>query len=286
MGFIVNIGPSQTNVKVIKLSKCIDFLDKVKLIPNRFPDSFEFTIRGDELKVRRTDCNKGWGCHHKCEIFENHVKMIDHLINKIVLLTESGSDRNKRHYRFSDVIRHLGPYWRESTKFILKNKRFEGSILREYIERTPGHNLESVNPNFISVLKDIIQKRIPSRIPANDELVIHLRLGDVNRLSKDYKGIIEKYISNQNIKKVTFCTAFHYGNDHDVNMHIYTHTHLVENINKVKKMLRTLMSLQSVVIDVKSTQDIDDDFLFMCKAPHFEADNKGRFTKLIQEVRE
>lgn len=285
MGLIVNIGPSQTNVKVIKLGKRVEFLDRVTLIPNRFPDSFEFTIDGDKLKVKRRDTNGGWGCHHKCEIFENHVKLIDHLINKIVLLREEGSDRNKRHYRFSDVIRHSGHYWRESTQFILDNKRFEGSILREYIEQSPGHNLNSMNKNFRSVLKDMIQRRTPSRIPANDELVIHLRLGDINHISsKDYKGIIKRYVSDQNIKRVTFCTAFHYGNNYDQNMWIYTDTQHKKNVNKVKTMLGTLMSLQHITIDVKSTHNIDDDFLFMCKAKHFES-HDGGFSKLIQEVR-
>ena len=121
-------------------------------------------------------------------------------------------------------------------------------------------------------------------VPADDELVFHLRLGDITSLEKDYKGVIEKYISDHNIVKVTFCTAFHYGNNYVQNIWMYSEQKHRENLRKVSKMFNELSRIKHIKIDVKSTHDIDDDFVFMCKAKYFEAAHGG-FSNLIKQVR-
>ena len=57
-------------------------------------------------------------------------------------------------------------------------------------------------------------------------------------LEKNYKNIIEKYIKNYNIIKVTFCSAFHYGNYTERNLWIYDDDKHQKNIIKLTEMLK------------------------------------------------
>jgi hypothetical protein len=217
------------------------------------------------------------------------------LINKIVLLTEYNSIDNKRHYRFNDIINHSGHYWKESTQFILNQDHLKGSILRTYIECCPDNNLYKINPDKFKLLYHIIENKIKNNhyvLPSSDELVIHMRTGDVveldGYLKKDYINIIQKYIYRYNIKKVTFCTAFHYGNNVTQGDWIYTDEK--HNLNKIKlneiftKVLNYFKHLHlHLQIDVKSSSNIDEDFIYMVMSTYFVEDNGG-FSNLIAKL--
>ncbi len=208
------------------------------------------------------------------------------LTDKIILLKEMNSI--KRHYRFADVTKHLGYYWKESTLFILNQPHMKNTILRKYIEQCPNNNLNSVNPNKLRLLYDIIKQDKIVCSPTADELVIHLRLGDVIEfdwyLKKDYIKIIQHYVDTHNIKKVTFCTAFHYGNNIVQKLHLYSdelhRNNKIRVTNLFKNVLETFTELE---INVKSSADIDEDFLYMINATHFVKDNGG-FSGLIEEL--
>ena len=211
------------------------------------------------------------------------------LINKIVLLKEHNSV--KRHYRFADVINHTGYYWEESTKFILNENYYTNSILRIYIESCIDNNLIQINPNKLKLLNDIIKKKITTEhyiLPTNDELVIHLRTGDVVEwdwfLKKDYITIIQQYIDNYNIKKVTFCTAFHYGNNITQGLWIYNHEKHNINITKLNILFTSILNyFKNIQIDVKSSTNIDEDFVYMVMSKYFVKDNGG-FSQLIEDI--
>ena len=215
----------------------------------------------------------------------------NHLINKIVLLKEYNSIDTKRHYRFSDVINHYGYYWKESTEFILNQDHLKNTILRSYIESCPNNNLNQVNPNKLKLLYDIIQTKITNEhynLPVNDELVIHIRIGDVVELDwylqKDYIQIIQKNIDMYDIKKVTFCTAFHYGNNVTQGIWIYTDEKHNKNINKLNELFtKVLNHFKHLQIDVKSSTNIDDDFIYMVMSKYFVEDNGG-FSDLIKKL--
>jgi hypothetical protein len=219
-------------------------------------------------------------------------EQVSNLINKIVLLKEHNSADTKRHYRFSDVINHLGYYWKESTEFILKQPHLKGTILRTYIERCSDNNLIQVNPNKIALLHDIIQEKIVENkydLPASDELVIHLRTGDVVDcdwfLEKDYIKIIQNRIDrNNNIKKVTFCTAFHYGNNVTQGLWIYTNAKHNKNIERLTNVFTKILThFEYLQFDIKSSTNIDSDFVYMTMASHFVKD-EGGFSNLIKEI--
>lgn len=222
----------------------------------------------------------------------NVIKSSD-LINKIVLLTEYNSIDNKRHYRFNDVINHSGHYWKESTQFILDQNHLKDTILRKYIECCPDNNLNKINPDKFKLLYKIIENKISNNhynLPTSDELVIHMRTGDVVELDgylrKDYINIIQKYIYTYNIKKVTFCTAFHYGNNVTQGDWIYTDEKHNLNIIKLNdiftKVLNYFKHLQ-LQIDVKSSTNIDEDLIYMVMSTYFVEDNGG-FSNLIAKL--
>lgn len=206
------------------------------------------------------------------------------VINKIKLL------KSNKHYRFGDVIFHKGYYWKESTKHILENKEFEGSILRNYIEACPNKNLNNINPEYIKLLLNIVNKKIKEKkyiLPKNNELVIHLRLGDVVNhdwfLQKNYQKIIESYVKKHNIVKVTFCTAFHYGNYTEKNLWIYDDDKHKKNIFKLSKKLNNIIKIPNIYVDFISSENPDDDFIYMVNSKYFVNDSGG-FSKLISDL--
>lgn len=209
------------------------------------------------------------------------------LVKKIQLLKEEGSPGNKRHYRFGDVVYHKGVYWKESTQFILNKERFVGTILRNYIERSPFNNMRRVNQNYKMVLCNLTNKAIKENAyncPDTNELVIHLRLGDICVkpffLQKNYIEIIRNHIHKCKIQKVTFCTAFHYGNP---GVYKFTEEKHLKNVNRVKGLFNRIKNMLNIPIDVKSSTNIDEDFVYMVKAKYFVNDHGG-FSKLIAEV--
>ena len=209
------------------------------------------------------------------------------LINKIQLL------KKNEHYRIGDVIFHNGDRWEESNREILENDYYKGTILREYIDRCPDNNFGDMNPNYKKLISDIINEKINNKgyiLPLKKELVIHLRLGDVANskngyfLNKNYKKKIEGYKKYYKITKVTFCTAFHYGNYIEKNLWIYNDDTHRKNISGLTKLLNSLKEIPDIFIDFKSSKNPDDDFIYMIKSNFFIRD-QGGFSTIIQELR-
>jgi len=218
----------------------------------------------------------------------------DELINKIVLLDEKGSSGGKRHYRLNDVITHGGHYWEESTKFILNCHHYKDSILQNYIKRCPDNNLKYVNKNHIELLSEIIKNKIKDNsfvIPDKNELVIHLRLGDHVEITDSFlqnnyvKIIKDACINNNNINKITFCTAFHYGNNITQGIWLYTDEKHKQNIYGLKKLFTEILENINIPIDIKSSKHPDEDFVYMIMAEHFIKD-VGGFSNLVQKIRD
>jgi hypothetical protein len=226
------------------------------------------------------------------EISRELNKQADEMINKIVMLVEENSAGGKRHYRVCDIVKHKGVYWKESTDFIVNNNRFEGSILLDYIKKDPHKNKNGVNSNYVQILSEIVQNKVKDNlfdVPDKNELVVHLRLGDYVEkkgkfLKKDYvkliKGILLK---NTDINKITICTAFHYGNNVAYNAWIYTDKKHQANLHIVKALFIKLLKNINLPFSIRSSQDIDSDFVYMVEAKHFIKD-VGGFSNLIQEI--
>tara|TARA_A100001015_G_scaffold267094_1_gene316849 strand:+ start:1799 stop:2518 length:720 start_codon:yes stop_codon:yes gene_type:complete len=215
------------------------------------------------------------------EYFDNSFET--NLIKKIKIM------KNNKHYRFGDVIFNRGYYWKDSIDYIIEN--MPDTILGKYLHSKKNiYKLESnhlICEKFNNVINEHINKN-KIILPKEYELVIHLRAGDVVDinwfLQKDYHHIIRSYINKYNINKCTFCTAFHYGNYIERNLWIYSNENLERNKSKLHNLFEKLTNEFNILFDVKSSLNIDDDFIYMLKADHFVSD-KGGFSILIKNIR-
>lgn len=216
---------------------------------------------------------------------------VENLIKKVKIF------KNNSNYRFNDIINHKGLEHRKSyTREILNDKKYNNTILQEYVKRCPENNLgKRTYKNYkkltYTVMNEYIEKN-NIELPSNDELVIHLRLGDViehkkrgELLKKDFVYIINNYINKYNIKKCTFVTAFNYhGKDPKYNWE-YTENKQNKNVLLLKNFLLNLCEKVNIEIDVKSSVNIDEDFIYMMKAKYFEYDIEQGFSKFIIDLR-
>jgi len=122
--------------------------------------------------------------------------------------------------------------------------------------------------------------------------VIHLRTGDAVVhswfLKKPYLKLIQDSVDKYNIKRVTFVTSFHYGNNKLTNgktiIFQYNHNKQKKNIDKLTDLFKNIvLKFPFLKFDVLSSKDIDQDFVYMCTANHFISD-KGGFSELITIV--
>jgi len=226
--------------------------------------------------------------HENHENLENYESQVEHMLRKIQLL------QYNNHYRMGDVIYHKGKRWKKSTKVLLKrSKKMKHTILRQYIKACPHQNLKKVikAPRRARIFKKIINQKITSAqpLPTSDELVIHLRAGDVvvlpQFLNQDYVKIIESYREEQEIRKCTFCVAFNYGNYKKRNLWVFDQDKHQQNMVQLRELfLNLLQTFPEISFDIQSHADIDLDFIYMVKATHFVSDFGG-FSHLINEIR-
>lgn len=221
---------------------------------------------------------------------------VENLIKKIKIF------KNNSNYRFNDIINHQGRRGPSViTKEILNDKKYNNTILQEYIKRCPDNNLgRSTYKNYKKLTHTVMNEYIKKNnivLPSNDELVIHLRLGDViehkrrgpKLLKKDFVYIINNYINKYKIKKCTFVTAFNYagnqGKDIKHNLWLYTENKQNKNNLLLKNFLLNLCEKVNIEIDVKSSKNVDEDFIYMMKAKYFEYDLELGFSKFILDLR-
>ena len=141
------------------------------------------------------------------------------------------------------------------------------------------------------LFSEIIDKQIIEKnysVPINNELVIHLRTGDVVvhswYLNKPYIELIQEFVDKFNINKVTFVTSFFYANvttKSGTKLFKYHENNHNKNITKLTNLFKNvIMKFPSLNIDVLSSEGVDTDFVYLCKANHLILD-RGGFSELI-----
>ena len=277
----------------------------LKITPKDMPDDYGKSQEFQQLKLAEQDYSKGESSSSSGSSLDEEQEVIKNkendetvkiLINKIKLL------KTNEDYRFGDVIYQKGYIWKESAEKILKLNKYNNTFLKKYLLiNTPPppqtnpkdkyHNKPDFN--YLKILRNILNNHNSLRIPRSDELVFHLRTGDVllsnnyraKVFKKNYKEIIAYHIKYYNIKYCTFCTAFHYGNLKKKNLWIYNEKNHNENINLLTNLLSDLIAeFKSIKFDIKSSYDIDEDLYYMYKAKYFIKDFGG-FSNLISELR-
>ena len=211
------------------------------------------------------------------------------LINDIKILKHNSD------YRVADIIYKSGERWEHSGNMVLKNEKYKETILQEYLKINGLYN----NPNLDILLK-IIEKynshnNLP--IPQNNEIVIHLRMGDVVVhnwfLSKNYIQLINNILmKNNNINKVTLVTCFAYQEWSKESLHLrkfaplwdYTEEKQNKNIKKTSILLNDIQhSFPNIEIKIYSNCDIDKDICYCVLSKNFIHDNGG-FSNLLFEL--
>ena len=147
-------------------------------------------------------------------------KTVKEMLNKIILM------KSNRNYRFYDVIYKSGKMWEYSRNNLIQDSIYKNTILYKYLECEKKHirGKNIINDRFIKrTLNSIVDEKIKIekiKIPEQNELVIQVRTGDFvktdNFLKQPFLQLIKAYHLNNNIyniKKITFVTAYHYGDN-------------------------------------------------------------------------
>ena len=186
-------------------------------------------------------------------------------------------------YRLGDAILTKG----YSNSFITRkfyNIYFKESIATEYLNET--NKIKDFD-----TLHQIVKKRSLSlnSFPKEDELIIHLRIGDV--IDHIFKGSVDdileekskftylisyKYLENnlkkiKNIKKIIITGGFHKKGDHS------------RSIEYVNKIIYFLEKKNYTVIKKLNISSPDEDFIWMCNSKNF-LKSGGGFSNLINKM--
>lgn len=196
-----------------------------------------------------------------------------------------GDNESRAHYRLGDMILIYNTkefLSNGSHKYFIQDERYKGTIMNKFATRI----IKNANQNKIKLCSECVKEVIKEKnyeTPLKDELVIHLRLGDVfgndnSVASKKPNGIlIIDNIKKFKGKNITIVTAFAhgkgtFGNEKNIkiskkNSEDFFHK-ILKNIPKDKK------------IKIKSSDDVDEDFIYLCMAKNLITTGNSCFAKL------
>ena len=221
-------------------------------------------------------------------------KTVKEMLNKIILM------KSNRNYRFYDVIYKSGKMWEYSRNNLIQDSIYKNTILYKYLECEKKHirGKNIINDRFIKrTLNSIVDEKIKIekiKIPEQNELVIQVRTGDFvktdNFLKQPFLQLIKAYHLNNNIyniKKITFVTAYHYGDNVFLpggkkNWDFQEKYHN-KNIELLTEFFKSIMKqFPNFEYNLYSNENIDLDFIYAIKAKYFIHDlgGYGRLLKL------
>jgi hypothetical protein len=222
--------------------------------------------------------------------------------------------KSNKHYRLGDLILCQGLRWQHDRKIILRNKEYEGSFLRSYLESC------SVNEGMdANALINAAQKSISNLNLQDNTLYINIRLGDsvmepfgeisgpktyglLNELflyfpDKLLYAVQDKIQNNPYLNNIQFVTALHFGDNEQNNTWRFSQEAVDENQKKLELIFELMHKHFALPISIQTSPEnqikhIDNDFLTLCTAKHVVLEtpskvfNGGHFAKLIAMVRD
>lgn len=201
---------------------------------------------------------------------------LDKLLGHIEVL------RDNSVYRLGDIIFCKGFRWERDRATILseQEKYFETIAYKYLIE---NENRQRFNLRLLSSLVDQKIKNNRLTVPDKDELVIHIRAGDLIALgtsakkkTEDYISLIQKARHRRTINKVTIVTLLHYGNYVERGEWLHTDESEAENKENLRKFFEQIYKqVPGVRLSVLSNTDIDRDLCYLSKAQHLILDTGG-----------
>ncbi len=176
-------------------------------------------------------------------------------------------------YRLGDAVLNRGTTYGDGAfSVILRNKdKFEGSLLLDYALKI---DKSSTDPQW-HILKNCVEKKVTElglMLPAKDELVVHLRLGNVKGFDQEPEVLvdcIEGLIAGNEIivSAVTIVTVIHFGKGY-IEKSRESHglsTEICNNRRKVDKIF-ALFNDRNIKAKLYSHEDIDRDFCYLSNA--------------------
>ena len=231
------------------------------------------------------------------------------LVKKVKTIT-GNSD-----YRVKDVVDKNGRRWKHSADKVIHSNKYQGTILQSYLRLLKSYQELSVEldetKNSRSLLLRLIKERIiriRMKCPKHNELVVHLRMGDVvsnadgsTRIGQEYIVVsnIVKYLKKYpEISRITIVTCFAFQDWSESSKKEYTANNPdgvipdwgwsqekedlnIKRFNQIEKSIRQYFP--EIDLDVMSSINIDDDLCYGAMSNHF-IPSFGGFTQLLQEL--
>ncbi len=177
------------------------------------------------------------------------------------------------------VLKRDELYGRQALAFVTSEPLlFEDTILFEYSSRI---DLSDPDPQW-EVLREVVSaktKRLSLALPSENELVVHLRMGDVKGFKlpeESFVDYINKVIASANTRftRVTIVSAIHFGRTLLMNRTSRQQIRsAVENDRKKIRNIVDLIAETGLKARLYSHEDIDKDFCFLSSSEHLVLGN-------------
>ena len=209
---------------------------------------------------------------------------------------------NNNLYRIGDIIDNDNI---EIYNYIKNNNNLSNSFIAKFLDKIYNKNINNKYER-INIAANIVKNMLNnSNIAPNDSLIIHLRLGDVLNVvpgifQEDiYNTIIKPRIPNIDFllaqinkttkKNIIIVTAYHHNlyatKKEDPNYKKYISQSNKNSEEFLKSFLNKIPKKYSFTI--KSSNNPDDDFIFLCSAEELVLSSKSHFgiiAKCIQKI--
>ena len=212
---------------------------------------------------------------------------IKSLVRKVKILKENSD------YRCGDIVYHKGERWEHSKNEVLNNPKYENTIFRNFLKNNKNNDKDL--KLLLKCIEDYSSNNNLST-PADDEIVMHLRMGDIYNhysfLNKDYVSYIKDIKNKNTINKITIVTSFAYQVWSDKSLHLkkkerdlFTYTDEKQKINRKRfsNLLTKIKRNVKLPINIYSNNNIDLDLCYCVFSKHFIKDGGG-FSELMEEL--
>lgn len=168
----------------------------------------------------------------------------------------------------------LGGRWEEDRQVILTKPEYQGTILYDYLL---NHKKEPDFDALKAAIKHYVHRN-PHEEPTHDELVVHLRLGDIMDIDRRRRRAIKSYVNQniadrinpkgQGITKVTIVTALHYGSNEKDGKNFYSEKSRDDSLNLIRHVENQFRE-KGLPVKLKSSDNFDEDLAYMAASNHF-----------------
>ena len=205
-------------------------------------------------------------------------------------------------YRYGDCVLNLSPKVVQA----LEHAQYEGSILHTFLDRSlpetrrgPRNALRLQSQSRsarIELLASIVRDyKLEEHLPPPTAVVVHIRAGDdiahrglgSQKIHRKIQRSIDVLIRHAKIDSIVIVTALHYGVAENSSRYASPMPHIYRfsksNLRRNVKELYDFIKYQRLPVFLRSTEDIDADFAFLCNARYLISSGGG-FSELAAQV--